>query len=183
MNLDYQMKSFVSYFGTNPNAGHYVATLSFGGKFLQLSDQVMTVCDDITRSSDCYLVVYQKTDQGIAMHFAESRWLQDWEASSLTQRPLQRSDTLPIIPEIHSSTHGVRNESSETIQPFSQQKSFDKQSSLENYSQENREAAIGQWYEDLGWEDEDIDYNEFWDDYHHLDVQVCFIDFFYQKQF
>ena len=98
----------------------------------------------------------------------------------LTQRPLQRSDKLPIIPEIHSSTHGVRNESSETIQPFSQQKSFDKQSSLENYSQENREAAIGQWYEDLGWEDKDIDYNEFWEDWMYRYVSL---NFFYQKQF
>jgi len=32
------------------------------------------------------------------------------------------------------------------------------------------DAAVGRWYEGEGWEEEDIEYNEFWEDYH-LDVQ------------
>ena len=50
----------------------------------------------------------------------------------MIQRPLERRDTLPIILAFESNTERVRNQSSETIQPFSQQKSFDRKSSLEN---------------------------------------------------
>jgi hypothetical protein len=174
--VDYEMKAFVSHIGTNPTAGHYIATISFGGKFLLLSDQDITVLDNIISSSDCYIAVYQKSVQNNSMILAESLWIEDFKQNS-TLRKLQRSDTLPIIPErIQSNTEGVRSQSNETINPFSQQKSFDKLSSIENYSQENRDAAVGEWYEEIGWEDEDIDYNQFWDDYHHLDVEVSVSD-------
>lgn len=90
--------------------------------------------------------------------------------ASFDTRRLERSDTSPIIARM------TRLSSSETIRTNSKA-SIDNPSSIENYSQENRDAAVGHWYEEEGWEDEDINYNDFWDDYHHLDVQVCLTEF------
>jgi hypothetical protein len=93
----------------------------------------------------------------------------------LAKRQLERSNTLPLIPAIKSITRGLdRLTSNETIRTFSQE-SIDNPSSINNYSQENMEASIGRWYSEVGWEDENIDYDEFWEDFHHLDVEVCFI--------
>jgi hypothetical protein len=198
---EYQLKSFVSHFGDTPTAGHYFATISFGGIFLELNDEIISVCDEIISSSDCYLVVYQKSVKDDSIFQAESHWIDDFKRNS-TVRTLQRSDTLPIIPEFQTIIKGLdrfssidtikmlsqksindglssnslnRLKSSETIHPFSQ-KSIDKQSSIENFSQENRDASVGRWYEEEGWEDEDIDYNQFWEDYHHLDLEVSVSD-------
>ena len=51
--------------------------------------------------------------------------------------------------------------------------SIENLSSIENYFKENRDAAMGRWYEGEGWEEDDIDYNQFREDYHQLDIQVC----------
>ena len=208
--LDYNIKSLVSHYGDNLNTGHYKAFVSFGGSFVEYSDRTITVYDTVVFSRECYLLAYQASHQDISLLLAEFQWLENRRISLAQnqEKQLERSNTQPLVAEIHSNTQGLhrhsstetikilsqksidnglspkaldRNESCETIQPFSQQKSFDRQSSIENYSQENREAAVGRWYEKVGWEDEDIDYNEFWEDYHHLDVQVCFIKFFLSK--
>jgi hypothetical protein len=105
----------------------------------------------------------------------QNRRILEIPLASKNLTPMVRSNTIPKIKSITKELE--RLSSSETIQPFSQD-SFDNQSSIDKYSQENMDAAVGRWYEEEGWEEEDIDYNEFWEDFHHLDEQVCLTQIF-----
>jgi hypothetical protein len=162
LNDNYNLKAFVSHFGDSLNSGHYKAFVSFGGKFMEYSDASIAVLDDAVSSKECYIVAYQKPVEGNSILLGEFQWLEARRiALERNLTPLVRSNTIPIMPAVNSITKGLeRLSSGETIRTLSQE-SIDKRSSIDAFSQENKEAAKGRWYEELGWEDEDVDYNEF----------------------
>jgi hypothetical protein len=61
--ITYNLKSFVSHYGNNSNSNHYKAAVSFGRKFLDFSDENITVFDTAVSSNECYLLAYQAPHQ------------------------------------------------------------------------------------------------------------------------
>ena len=153
--LQYNLKAFVSHYGFNPNSGHYKATVHFGGRFVNYSDEHIDVLETAVSSKECYILAYRENVQDASI-LAEFQWLEERRITLATN----------LVSQIPSITKGLeRLNSSETIRTNSIA-SIDNPSSIANFSQENKAAG--------GFEDEDIDYNQFWEDFHHLDAVVCF---------
>jgi ubiquitin C-terminal hydrolase len=89
---NYNIKSFVSHYGETLNSGHYTASVSFGGKFVEYSDKSIDVKDTVVSSQECYLLAYQALPQDNLLILAEFQWLEKRriaiERNQLSDRPL-----------------------------------------------------------------------------------------------